>query len=147
MKTLWTEADRNELVVRLGRLNAESKPQWGKMNCPQMLAHLADGFRMTLGDLATQPKGGPLRFAPLKKLVIYWLPFPKGVPTAPELLARPSEGIEQESAAVKVLLTRIGQSAGRTAWPEHPAFGKLSAKDWGVLGYRHMDHHLRQFGV
>jgi hypothetical protein len=147
MKTLWTETDRNELVVRLGRLNLESKPQWGKMNCEQMLAHLADGFRMTLGDLAPKSKGGPLRFAPLKKLVIYWLPFPKGVPTAPELIARPSEGIEKESEAVRELLTRIAQSSGRTAWPEHPAFGKLSAQDWGVLGYRHMDHHLRQFGV
>ncbi|HJZ68403.1 MAG TPA: DUF1569 domain-containing protein [Blastocatellia bacterium] len=147
MKTLWTEADRNELVVRLGRLSLESKPQWGKMNCEQMLAHLADGFRMTLGDLTPKSKGGPLRFGPIKKLIIYWLPFPKGAPTAPELIVRPSEGIEKESEAVKELLNRIAQSAGRTAWPEHPAFGELSAQDWGVLGYRHMDHHLRQFGA
>lgn len=147
MKTLWTEADRNELVARLGRLNVDSKPNWGKMDCPQMLAHLADSLRMMLGDLSTEPKGGPLRFAPLKKLVIYWLPFPKGAPTAPELRARPSIGIEPESAAVKELLDRLAQSASRTAWPEHPAFGKLSAQDWGVLGYRHMDHHLRQFGA
>jgi len=147
MKTLWSETDRNELVVRLARLNVESKPQWGKMNCAQMLAHLADGFRMTLGDLAPRSKGGPLSFAPIKKLVIYWLPFPKGAPTAPELITRPSEGIEKESEAVKELLTRIAQSAGRADWPEHPAFGKMSEQDWGVLGYRHMDHHLRQFGA
>src|SRR5262245_66315820 len=100
MKTLWSETDRNELVVRLARLNVESKPLWGKMNCEQMLAHLADGFRMTLGDLAPQSKGGPLRFAPIKKLVIYWLPFPKGAPTAQELIARPSEGIRSEERRV-----------------------------------------------
>ena len=147
MKTLWTESDRNELVVRLGRLNPESKPLWGKMNCPQMLAHLADGFRMTLGDLEPKPRGGPLSFPPIRKLIIYWLPFPKSAPTAPELITRPTEGIERESKSVIELLHRIAESSDRTAWPDHPAFGKLSAQDWGVLGYRHMDHHLRQFGV
>ena len=85
MKTLWQPTDKQALLTRLARLNADSRPQWGKLNCPQMLAHVADGMRMTLGDLACEPKGGPLRYWPLKQLIIYWLPFPKGAPTAPEL--------------------------------------------------------------
>ena len=28
-----------------------------------------------------------------------------------------------------------------------PMFGPLSRDEWGVLGYRHLDHRLRQFGV
>ena len=147
MKTLWQAADKQELLTRLSRLNADAPPQWGKMNCGQMLAHLADGMRMTLGDLPCKAKGGPLRYPPLKQLIIYWLPWPQGAPTAPELISRPSDGIEQETAAVRTLLERFAQSAGKPQWPEHPAFGKLSAKDWGVLAYRHIDHHLRQFGV
>ena len=65
MKTLWQTTDREELVTRLARLKADASPQWGKMNCAQMLAHLSDGMRMTLGDLHCQPKAGPLRFGPL----------------------------------------------------------------------------------
>lgn len=147
MKTLWQTADKQELLARLARLNADIQPQWGKMNCAQMLAHLADGMRMTLGDLPTQSKAGPLRYPPLKQLIIYWLPWPPGAPTAPELIARQSDGVEHETAAVQALLERFAQSERTRQWPEHPAFGKLSAKDWGVLAYRHIDHHLRQFGV
>ncbi|MBI1760485.1 MAG: DUF1569 domain-containing protein [Acidobacteria bacterium] len=147
MKTIWQTTDKQELLARLAKLNSAATPQWGKLNCPQMLAHVADGMRMTLGDLQCQPKRGPLRFGPLKKLIIYWLPFPKGAPTAPELIARAAEGIEPERAAVVALLERMAADHTRQDWPEHPAFGKLSAQDWGALVYKHLDHHLRQFGV
>ena len=147
MKTIWDNTKRQEFLSRLARLQPDTQSQWGKFNCAQMLAHCADGLRMVLGDLATQPKGGPLRFAPLKYLIIYWLPFPKGAPTAPELLARAPNGIAREVADIRELLARLAQSETRASWPEHPAFGKLSTKDWGVLIYKHMDHHLRQFGV
>ncbi len=29
----------------------------------------------------------------------------------------------------------------------HPAFGNISTNEWGIAAYKHMDHHLRQFGV
>lgn len=147
MKTLWQTTDREELITRLARLKADASPQWGKMNCAQMLAHLSDGMRMTLGDLHCQPKAGPLRFGPLKHLIIYWLPFPKSAPTAPELIARSPASLEPEIAALKDLLERFAASQARQTWPEHPAFGPMSAKDWGALAYKHINHHLRQFGV
>lgn len=147
MKTLWTEADRRALRDRLARLSAAAQPRWGQMNCAQMLAHLTDAMRMTVGELPVKSKGGPLRYPPLKQLIIYWLPWPPGAPTAPELIARAAVDIEQETAAVQTLIERFAQCADKSHWPEHPAFGKLSAKDWGVLTYRHIDHHLRQFGV
>lgn len=147
MKTLWTETDRRVLHDRLAQLSAAAQPRWGKMNCAQMLAHLTDSMRMTVGELPAKSKGGPLRYPPLKQLIIYWLPWPPGAPTAPELIARTADDIEQETAAVQALIERFAQCADKSQWPEHPAFGKLSAKDWGVLAYRHIDHHLRQFGV
>lgn len=147
MKTIWHPADKQELLTRLARLNANAQPQWGKFNCGQMLAHVADGIRMTLGEVPCQPKRSPLRFWPLKQLIIYWLPFPKGAPTAPELLARPAESVENELATVQALLERLAGQARKTDWPAHPAFGSLSAQDWGALVYKHVDHHLRQFGV
>jgi Protein of unknown function (DUF1569) len=147
MKTIWQAAAKEDLFTRLARLNNTTTSRWGKMNCAQMLAHCADGLRMTLGDLPCKPKSGPFRFWLFKQLIIYWLPLPKGAPTAPELIARPAEGIEQERADVRALLERMANSGQRQDWPEHPAFGQLSAQDWGALVYKHLDHHLRQFGV
>ena len=87
-RSLWDAPARQELVNRLDRLAPEAKPLWGKMTAPQMLAHLADWMLMAKGELKTAPKKKALRFPPLKQLVIYWLPSPKGVPTAPELIGR-----------------------------------------------------------
>jgi hypothetical protein len=42
---------------------------------------------------------------------------------------------------------RTGSVPRDFEWPEHPAFGRMSRRVWGVLGYRHLDHHFRQFGV
>jgi hypothetical protein len=147
MKTLWQPADKQELNTRLARLNNTSLPQWGKMSCGQMLAHLTDALQMALGELQIKPKAGPLRYWPLKPLILNWLPFPKGAPTAPELIARSPQEIQPELAELQKLMERFAASTARQDWPEHPAFGKLSAREWGALIYKHMDHHLRQFGV
>jgi hypothetical protein len=113
-----------------------------------MVTHLIESMRMANGDVRLPSRKVPLRFTPLKQLIIYCLPFPKGVPTAPALLARvPAEWSDD----VSVLHLLIDQFAMRDRnakdWPEHPAFGRLSARAWGVLAYRHIDHHFRQFGV
>jgi hypothetical protein len=83
----------------------------------------------------------------LKQLIVYLAPFPKGVPTAPELLAREPKEWTNDVADVQSLLARAAISRTTDAWPEHPAFGRLSKRAWGVLIYRHMDHHLKQFGA
>ena len=112
-----------------------------------MLAHLADWMLMAKGELATAPKNRLLRFPPLKQLAIYWLPFPRGVPTAPELISRKPAEWATECAAIREHLRWFGNRDPEVVWPEHPVFAKMSAQAWCVLGYRHMDHHLRQFGV
>jgi hypothetical protein len=146
MKTIWKASTRDELRARLGRLTPGSMPRWGRMTAPQMVAHLADSARMALGDLPVAPKRVPLRYPPLKQLCIYCLPIPKSVPTAPELIQRSPGDWEHEVNAAGALLERIASPPdGRR--PDHPVFGRLSEQAWGVLVYRHYDHHLRQFGV
>ena len=92
MATFWDPATRDEVCRRVERLTLDHKPEWGKMNVAQMLAHLNDALRMATGDLATTPKNTPLRRWPIKQLIVYVLPWPKGAPTAPELLARVDSG-------------------------------------------------------
>lgn len=147
MKTVFDDTDRNELYDRLDKLTLDHKPLWGRMTCGQMLAHLTDGVRMTLGELPVPPRPGPLRFGPIRHAVIHWLPFPKGAPTAPELLVRRAEDSAVEIGELKAAMERMAGRAGEGTWEEHPAFGRMTEHDWGVLVYRHTDHHLRQFGA
>ena len=147
MHTLWKEASRRDLLDRVGKLTPDSRPLWGKFTVDRMLAHLVDSYRMGLGELPTRSRRVWMRHWPLNVMVIYLVPWPKGVPTARELIARPPENFELELATMKKYIDAFGRSADRREWPEHPAFGKLSRGAWGHLMYRHSDHHLKQFGV
>ena len=146
-RSLSNARARQALLERLGRLSPEARARWGTMTAPQMLAHLVDWMLMAEGKLKAAPKRRPLRYPPIKQLAIYWLPFPKGVPTAPELVGRPPLGWAVEQDAMRQHVESFANLASKSDWPEHPAFGKLTPQAWRVLGYRHMDHHLRQFGV
>lgn len=145
MRSIWEDAAQRELHGRLGALAWDRRARWGKFTAPKMVCHLADSLRMALGDLPVAPKRLPIRFPPLKQLIIYVAPFPKGAPTAPELLARGPREWSADVADVQALLARAAAVDSTDGWPEHPAFGRLSKRAWGVLIYRHMDHHLKQF--
>jgi len=148
MATAWDPSFRASLADRVKRLTADARPQWGKFNATGMLAHVNDSYRMVLGDLHVRPKNLPIRFTPLKQLIIYALPFPKGAPTAPELLARCDHAdLAEEQLAYTALLSRIGAITPATRLEAHPAFGVLTHRAYGVLIARHTDHHFRQFGI
>ena len=147
MKTVWNAQNRGEIQDRLRTLKADAPARWGGMDAPQMVAHLGDCLRMALGDLPCQSKKLPIRYPPLKQLIVYWLPFPKGAPTAPELVGHVTVSWMSEMADLTSLMERFTRQGGDTRFPVHPAFGRLSRRAWGVLVYRHTDHHLRQFGV
>jgi hypothetical protein len=148
MKTFWDKDAREEICRRMDCLTAEAKPQWGKFNATEMVAHLNDAMRMAMGELDVKPKRLPIRYPPLKQLIVYVLPFPKSAPTAPELISRGSSAdFAKEKAEFRAVADRLGQKPATGAWPDHPAFGRMTYRAWGVLKYRHADHHLRQFGL
>lgn len=146
--SLWEERARRSLLARAARLAPELRAQWGRMTCPQMLTHVNDQLRMAMGEISAQPKRVPLRYPPLKQLAIFSLPWPQGLPTSPELLARIDAAVwPAEVEAFEQLLAQFAARGKDESWPLHPAFGPLSRQGWGVLAYRHVDHHFRQFGV
>jgi hypothetical protein len=149
MHSLWNEVDRTNLLTRVDKLTPNLKPLWGRMSASQTLAHLTDWMRMAIGELKVASKKTPLRFPPLKQLLIYVLPFPKNVPTSPELLKSDPGPWTEEMRDFAGLVRRALQkrSDPNAKWPDHPVFGQISVRAWGVLGYRHTDHHLRQFGL
>jgi hypothetical protein len=146
-RTLWNESDRADLLARVDKLRPEMKPLWGKMNATQMMTHLTEWMRLATGELTAAPKNKPMRYPVIKQFIIYVMPWPKGVPTAPELLSRQSTGWDAELADFRKRLKTFGKLASKSDWPSHPAFGRLSTRTWGALGYKHTNHHLTQFGV
>lgn len=148
MTSIFEPSAREELLRRVATLTPDTPARWGKFNSTRMLAHVNDGLRMAIGDLPVKARPSFLRNAFVRYLVIYVFPFPKGAPTAPELLARADRAeFGAERAAFVELVAKVGSQGGRHSWPDHPAFGPMTRKDWGALGYKHVHHHLTQFGV
>lgn len=146
--TAWEPPFRASLADRARRLTADAKPAWGRLNASGMLAHVNDSYRMALGDLYVKPRNLPLRLPPLKQFVIYVMPFPKSAPTAPELIARcAGASLADEQKAYAELLARLAAVTTETKLQDHPAFGRLTHRAYGVLIARHTDHHFRQFGL
>ena len=113
-----------------------------------MLRHLHLSARMAVGEMQV-PSANKRAFQmfPLKHLILYVLPFPKGAPTARELKPDPGVSMEEERAALLELLERIGTGPREGFGPDHPLFGPMTWREWGTATYKHCDHHLKQFGV
>jgi hypothetical protein len=148
MGSILKESDRAALASRMRRLSDSSTARWGKMSVTEMLHHLRLSGQMAVGELevADANKRAFQRF-PLKHLILYVLPFPKGAPTAAELLPDAAATFEEERAAVLALLDQIGVGPQDGAGPAHPLFGPMSRREWGTVTYKHVDHHLKQFGA
>jgi hypothetical protein len=145
--TIWNAADRQDLLDRFDRLSPEVRPRWGSLDAPRMVTHVTDAVRASLGELALAPKVSPLKYWPINVLVMFYLPWPKSAPTAPELLTRTPENWRGELDTLRGCVDRFVARGSGGSWTPHVAFGPLSGEQWGRLTYRHMHHHLTQFGV
>lgn len=152
MKTLRNRADKEEILRRLESIRPTSQRRWGSMSAHNMICHLADGFRLYMGDKPAEPAPVP---APrlLLKWVALWapVPWPHGFKTMPEIDqngggTRPVE-FTSDMQKLRSLIEEFTQAPGRFRADGHPHFGRLSEKEWMRLGYLHADHHLRQFGA
>lgn len=146
MATLRNAEHRKKLIERINKLRPESPPEWGSFTVGRMICHLSDGLSMALGELATRSLGKKnfQRF-PLKHMVLYVMRFPKNVTTVPELLSSNPTSFEADRERVVERIDRMAVQADG-AGMEHPLLGMLTTREWNVLQYKHIDHHLRQFG-
>jgi hypothetical protein len=149
MVTMWNARAAQSIRARITRLAPECHAAWGRMTAPVVVCHLAETLKLAIGELHVASMNTPVRFPPLKQLIVYWAPFPKNAPTAPEVIARAPGEWKADIAELQGLVDRLCARGAdvNAVWPVHPAFGRLSRRAWGVHVYRHIDHHLRQFGV
>ncbi|MHB8839837.1 MAG: DUF1569 domain-containing protein [Gemmatimonadaceae bacterium] len=146
-KTIHDAAARHALMARLDRLEPITPARWGRFTAPKMVAHLISAVRMALGEEPAAPIRSYLGNRVVRWLVIYVAPWPKGAPTAPEMLARAPESWAADIATLKSALDQAAANGQHGTWAPHPAFGTLSGGDWGVLLHKHVHHHLTQFGA
>ena len=148
-RSLRHPGGRRSILDRLARLTPEHPRHWGRMEPAQLLPHLATGLRMALGERTLEgPPPGAICGAIFRFLAIYCLPWPKGkIQAPPGAFSTPSLGWERDREVVVELVDRFATASPDTLGASHPMFGRMSPRDWDVLQYRHLDHHLRQFGV
>jgi hypothetical protein len=156
-RSLANVADKQQIVERLQKIQPESGRRWGVMTANEMVCHLADSFRMVMGEKQVAPLTEQLLAVPVPMSFVKWfalqvpLPWPKGTKTLPEVDPRrrgnkPTE-FSTDLAELRRLLERFTRDPRDFAWQAHPIFGVMRDDEWYRWGYLHMDHHLRQFGA
>jgi hypothetical protein len=146
--SILNDVDRTAICQRIDRITSASVSRWGRMDAKAMLTHLRLSALMALGDLPVANKSKRVfQVFPMKHFILHVVPFPKGAPTAPELLVPDSSPVDAIRSELMTLMERIGKGPREGEGPVHPLFGRLSFREWGVATHKHTDHHLRQFGV
>ena len=148
-KTLFRAEDRAEMLARIARVTPESKARWGKMDAGQMLAHCQAPLRVATGELALRRGLVGILFGKLaKKKLLGAGGFKPGLPTAPEFRVRDARDCARERDALAALVARFGEGGPAVLTRDpHPFFGPLTHAEWEALMWKHLDHHLGQFGV
>lgn len=149
MKTLFEPAAADEVISRIDMLQANSQRQWGKMDVAQMMAHCSAAMDMAAGR-ANPPRMliGRLIGRMVKPIYTNDKPFAKNNPTDKTLVVSDQRDFlrEQQQLKLKVRQFHEGGEAQCTRHP-HPFFGRLTPQEWSRGMYKHLDHHLRQFGA
>jgi hypothetical protein len=153
VKSLSNPHHLEAVLARLQRVRPETPRRWGRMTAPQMVCHLTDSFRAIMGERPSSPS--PLKIPRwrqrLVKLVALQLPFPwpHGVKTRPDVDQERGGTPPREFAADVAELARACERFAEDQRPRgaHYMLGPLTREEWCRWGYRHMDHHLRQFGL
>jgi len=150
LPNIFTKEVAEGVIERINKLTPNSQPLWGKMNAAQMLAHCCVAYEMVYTDKHPKP-GFFMRFILktfVKKMVVTDKPYPKSSKTAPAFLISDEKDFETEKKRL-VDYIRETQILGAYVFDgkfSH-SFGPLTDNEWNNMFYKHLDHHLKQFGV
>ena len=149
MKNLFQPDAVNEVVSRIDKLQPTAQRQWGKMDVAQMMAHCSAALDMASGRLNLPRIFLGRMIGPfVKPIYANEKPFSRNNPTDKKLVVSDRRDFlrEQEQLRLKSRQFHEGGEARCTRHP-HPFFGALTPQEWSRGMYKHLDHHLRQFGV
>jgi len=150
MKNLFDPTAADEIRTRLATLSPRNERQWGKMTAAQAIAHCAAGLEMASGDkMLPRAFPGHLIGRMVKRMVFRDdAPMRRNSPTMKDLVIDDERDLALERERLRTLIDRFTAAGpgGCTIHP-HSFFGRLTPDEWAILMYKHLDHHLRQFGA
>ncbi|OCX50454.1 hypothetical protein BEL04_21985 [Mucilaginibacter sp. PPCGB 2223] len=150
MESVFNHDDVSKLIARINKLNPSTQPLWGKMSVGQMLAHCNVTYELVYTDKHPKPNAF-MKFilkTLVKKTVTDPKPYKHNLQTAPYFLIREDKDFEAEKAR---LIGHLNQTLelGESYFDgkESHSFGKLTVAEWNTMFWKHLDHHLSQFGA
>ena len=150
MTNLFDTATVADIKTRVRDVQSESERHWGTMNAAQALAHCAGGMEMALGDVRPPRLLIGRVFGPVVKRLALKddAPMRRNSPTVPQMVVADTREVGHERERLCTLIDRFVAAgpAGCTSNP-HSFFGRMTPQEWAILMYKHLDHHLRQFGA
>ncbi|RTY95983.1 DUF1569 domain-containing protein [Flavobacterium sp. GT3R68] len=150
MKNIFNPENNKELMERLQKLSPDSQKQWGKMTVSQMLLHCQKPLEVAEQKLVVKRGFISFLFGKMMKtkLINKGESFTQNLPTAKEFIIDTEVDFEKEKQTLKNMLEDYGlRGESVIVMATHPFFGNLSPEEWGILFYKHLDHHFTQFSV
>ena len=150
MKSVFKAADVAELKERINKLTPTTERKWGKMTVSQMLAHCNVTYELVYEDKHPKPNAVAkfLLKAFVKSTVVGAKPYKQNLHTAPAFMVKDDKNFEAEKARLLAHIDKTMQLGEQHfSGKESHSFGKLTITEWNTMFYKHLDHHLRQFGV
>ena len=148
MENIFVKEDNRELLQRLEKLTPKSRPLWGKMNVCQMVSHCQKPLDVADGSLKLKRSFLGMLFGKMAKNNFLKNKIRKNLPTHPSFKVEDTPDFETEWGTLISLVKKFGEKGPEViATKKHPLFGEMTEEEWGVLQYKHLDHHLKQFDV
>jgi hypothetical protein len=150
LPTIFTQEVGDQIIARINQLTAQSQPQWGKMNVAQMLAHCNVTYEMTFDNKHAKPNGFARFLLKMfvKNTVVNETPYKKNSRTAPAFLITDAKVFETEKERLIQFIRKVyHMGASAFEGKDSHSFGPLTSEEYNNMFYKHLDHHLSQFGV
>ena len=146
MRAIHDTAYRADIDRRLRELRPDSPRRWGKMSVGQMLWHVNEALDAALGHVQLPAVKLPLPKGFMKFLVMN-VPWGRGAPTYPQWVASKECDFAVERERCFRLIDEFARRPLDDDWPASPMLGRMRGREVTRLQAKHLDHHLRQFGV
>lgn len=150
MKNVFNQTDTHEIITRINTLTPVTAAQWGKMNVAKMLAHCNVTYELVYDNIHIKPNAF-MKFimkAVVKKTVVNEVPYKHNSSTAPMFIIKSDKDFETEKTRLINYINKT-QALGAAHFEglESYSFGILTSIEWNNMFYKHLNHHLTQFGA
>jgi Protein of unknown function (DUF1569) len=149
MSNIFNSKDNQEILERIEKLTPNSQRIWGRMTVSQMLEHCQKQFEVSTGTLELKRSFMGFLFGKIsKKAFLGDKQLSKNMPCDKNFIIKTNPDFEtQKLILVKQILNFVEKGSSVISIKIHPFFGKMTPDEWGILTYKHLDHHLKQFGI